>query len=112
MATNHHSVLKIGDWVKGESREGELIIGYVDSFTVIEEVVNVNVVTSDNQETVGKTIQLLSKQVKILPESNVKNKEQINYLIDLALSTGDEEWFLELSAKLKAMDKLVNEAIY
>lgn len=111
MATNH-SVLKIGDWVKGESREGELIIGYVDSFTVIEEVVNVNVVTSDNQETVGKTIQMLSKQVKILPDSNVKNKEQINFLIDLALSTGDEDWFLELSAKLKAMNKLVNEAIY
>jgi hypothetical protein len=112
MAANNHSILNIGDWVKGETREGELIIGYVETFTLIEEVVNIKVVTSDNQEVVGKTVQLLTKQVKILPNSQVTNKEQIRFLIDLALSTGDEDWFLELSAKLKAMKELVEGATH
>jgi uncharacterized protein YpiB (UPF0302 family) len=45
--------------------------------------------------------------VKKLPEPQVKNKEQIQYLIDLALATGDQEWFMELSEQLKAMRELV-----
>jgi len=110
MATNNQSILNIGDWVKGETQEGELIIGYVESFTLIEDVVNVKVVTCDNNETIGKTVQLLTKQVKILPDSKVTNKEQVRFLIDLALSTGDEDWFLELSAKLNGMNELVKGA--
>jgi IDEAL domain len=112
MGTSNHSILNIGDWVKGETRDGELIIGYVETFTLIEEVVNIKVVTSDNQEVVGKTVQLITKQVKILPNSQVTNKEQVRFLIDLALSTGDEDWFLELSAKLKAMNQLVEGATH
>jgi uncharacterized protein YpiB (UPF0302 family) len=40
----------------------------------------------------------------------VTNKEQILFLIDLALSTGDEDWFNELSSKLNSMRQLVKEA--
>lgn len=104
-------MLKIGDWVKGESSNGELIIGYVVSLSSVEGVVKVSVVTSDNKEIIGKTIPLLSKKVNLLPPANVTNKEQILFLIDLALSTGDEEWFKELSSKLNSMRQLVNEAI-
>ncbi len=107
MATNNQAIIQIGDWVKGETQEGELIIGYVESFTLIEEVVNIKIVTSDNQAAIGKSVQILTKQVKVLPDSKVKNKEQVRFLIDLALSTGDEDWFLELSAKLKGMNELV-----
>jgi uncharacterized protein YpiB (UPF0302 family) len=39
----------------------------------------------------------------------VINKEQVLFLIDLALLTGDEDWFMELSAKLNSMKQLVNE---
>lgn len=104
-------MLKIGDWVKGTSSNGELIIGYIELLSQIEGVVKVYVVTSDNQEIIGKTVPLLSKQVKVIPPANVVNKEQILFLIDLALSTGDEEWFHELSSKLNSMRQLVNEAI-
>ncbi|PLS03751.1 IDEAL domain-containing protein [Neobacillus cucumis] len=101
-------LLQIGDWVKGTLRDGELIIGYIESLDV-PGVVKVNAVTSDNHQIVGKTVALLSGRVKKLPVSNVSNKAQILFLIDLALSTGDEDWFFELSSKLNEMNQLVNQ---
>ena len=52
---------------------------------------------------------LLTNQLKRLPAANVTNKEQILFLIDVALSTGDEEWFNELTAKLHSIKQLVKE---
>ncbi|MGM7722209.1 IDEAL domain-containing protein [Metabacillus sp. Hm71] len=108
MKSNNNQILKTGDWVKGKSLDSELIVGYIESLDIPKGVVKVTVVTSDNKETIGKTISFLTKQVKRLPDSKVTNKEQLLFLIDLALSTGDEEWFIELSSKLKAMKQLVN----
>ena len=108
MFSNNNTILKTGDWIKAESRDGELIIGYIESLSSIEGVVKVTVVTSDNNQTIGKTIPILSKQVKKMPVSNVTNKAQIEYLLDLALSTGDKEWFTELSSEIKAMKQLAN----
>ncbi|MBT2734522.1 hypothetical protein QF028_002811 [Neobacillus sp. B4I6] len=108
MFSNNNTILKTGDWIKAESRDGELIIGYIESLSSIEGVVKVTVVTSDNNQTIGKTIPILSKQVKKMPVSNVTNKAQIEFLLDLALSTGDKEWFLALSSELNVMKQLVN----
>lgn len=108
MFSNNNTILKTGDWIKAESPEGELIIGYIESLSSIEGIVKVMVVTSDNIQTFGKIIPILSKRVKKLPVSNVTNKAQIEFLLDLALSTGDKEWFLALSAELNAMKQLVN----
>jgi hypothetical protein len=108
MFSNNNTILITGDWIKAESRDGELIIGYIDSMSSIEGVVKVTVVTSDNNQMIGKTIPILSKRVKKLPVSNVTNKAQIEYLLDLALSTGDKEWFLALSSELNAIKQLVN----
>ncbi|MEH7095270.1 IDEAL domain-containing protein [Neobacillus vireti] len=101
-------LLKTGDWVKGTSRGGELIMGYIESLDN-PGIVKVTVVTSDNNEIIGKKVSLLSERVKRLPVSNVSNKAQTQFLIDLALSTGDEEWFIELSSKLNSMNELVNQ---
>ena len=97
--------LKPGDWIKGESLDGELIIGYIDSLLpdIPDGAVKVTVVTSDNNKKIGKTIPFLNKQLKALPVSNVTNKTQIQFLIDLALATGDKEWFMELSSELNSM---------
>ncbi|MEH7309149.1 IDEAL domain-containing protein [Neobacillus drentensis] len=108
MFSNNNTILKTGDWIKAESGAGELIIGYIDSLSSLEGVVKVTVVTSDNNQTIGKTIPILSTWVKKLPVSNVTNKAQIEFLLDLALSTGDKEWFLALSSELKAIKQLVN----
>ena len=108
MNANNDSILKTGDWVKGISMGGELVIGYVESFKIHDEIVKVNVITSDNKTTVGKTIHMLNKNVMKMPDSKVTNKEQIRFLIDVALSTGDEDWFNELSSQLNSMKQLVN----
>ncbi|RSD28666.1 IDEAL domain-containing protein [Mesobacillus subterraneus] len=105
--SNHNDILKVGDWIKGNSRDGELIIGYVESFNILENLVGVTVTKSDHDALAGKTIPLLQTDVKKLPDPHVKNKEQIHYLIDLALATGDEAWFMELSEKLNSMRELV-----
>lgn len=109
--SNNHVILNIGDWVKGKTQDGELIIGYIESLDLPNGVVKITVVTSDNHETIGKTISIYRKRVKWLPDSKVINKEQILFLIDLALSTGDEEWFIELSSKLNSIKQLVNQGL-
>ncbi|MFE6136006.1 MULTISPECIES: IDEAL domain-containing protein [Bacillus] len=106
--SNNNPVLEVGDWVRGISREGELITGYIESFDTLGELVKVMVIRCDNEDTISKTISILSKHVKKLPESKAINKEQILFLIDLALVTGDEEWFIGLSSKLNAIKELVN----
>lgn len=108
MITNNSSILKTGDWIKGKSMDGELILGYIDSLDILDGIVKVTVIISDNNVTVGKTIPMLSTQVKKMPVSKVTNKEQIRFLIDLALSTGDEEWFNELSSEINSMRRLLN----
>lgn len=106
---NHFPMFELGDWVKGNLLSGELIIGYIDSLSILEGVAKITIVTSDNKDICGKTVALLTSQLKRLPAANVSNKEQILFLIDLALSTGDEEWFNELSAKLNSMTQLIKE---
>lgn len=108
MSNNNH-ILKVGDWVRGISNEGELIVGYIASLDDVEDVVTVIIVKRDNKYTMNEAISLYSKHVNKLPESKAVNKEQILYLIDLALLTGDEEWFIELSSKLNSIKELVNE---
>ncbi|KAF0822010.1 group-specific protein [Cytobacillus firmus] len=107
MMSNHNAILKTGDWVKGKSRDGELIIGYIENLE--EGMIKTKVISSDNKTIEGKIIPLQSKQVKKMPAAKVANKEQIHFLIDLALSTGDEEWFFELSTKLNSMRELVKD---
>ncbi|MBT2686693.1 IDEAL domain-containing protein [Bacillus sp. ISL-47] len=110
MMSRDNSILKTGDWIKGKSPDGELIIGYIERIDILEETVKTKVISSDNKTIEGKIIPMLSKQVKKMPVSKVANKEQVHYLIDLALASGDEEWFFELTFKLNKMRELVNAA--
>lgn len=100
--------LQIGDWIKGKSADGELILGYIDSVNDQEQFAKVMVVTSDNNEAIGKTIPIKQKQLKKIPNVQVINIEQLRSLIDVALITGDKEWFMELSDKLNSLKKFVD----
>lgn len=108
MLNDYKTILKNNDWVKGISRHGELIIGFIDSMNVFEEAVYVVVVESDNEELIGKTIPMSIKQVESIPANKTKDAGQLEFLIDLALSTGDKEWFNELSAELNSKKQSVN----
>lgn len=103
MLTNGKSQLKIGDWVRGKSGDGELLHGYIESVNSLQDIVKVHVVACDNNETIGKTIQLPYKWLEKLSTSAVDQEESILSLIDLALETRDEQWFLELRQALNAL---------
>jgi uncharacterized protein YpiB (UPF0302 family) len=106
MLSNNKFKLEIGDWVKGKSQNGELIIGYIETIDLLQGITGVTVITSDNKETIGKTIKMLNKWVERLPVSAIDHEEQLLHLIDLALTTGDEDWFIELSVKLSTVRQL------
>ncbi len=108
MTAHKDPILKAGDWVKGKSIDGKLLMGYIESLDPQGGALKVTAVSFDNEMTVGKTILMQSKDVKKLPETKISNKEQIRFLIDLALSTGDEEWFIELSSQINSMRQLVD----
>jgi hypothetical protein len=104
MADNYR--FENGDWVQGRSRDGELIHGYVETIDAIQGIVKVNVVESDNEKAIGKSIWLLNKSAEKLPDLTVSNESQLLSLIDLALLSKDEQWFMELSTKLAAIKKI------
>ncbi|MCA1054049.1 IDEAL domain-containing protein [Rossellomorea aquimaris] len=104
-----NTILTTGDWIKGTTTDGELIIGYIEEIDLGTASLKAKVITSDHKEIEGYTIPLRIKDAKKLPHTKIANKEQIRFLIDLALVTGDEEWFKELSAKLNAMRELVKQ---
>lgn|SRR5690606_30553816 len=108
MMNDHKTILKNSDWVKGISRHGELIIGFIDSMNIFQEAVYVVVAESDNEELIGKTIPMSLTQVESIPDNETKDAGQLEFLIDLALSTGDKEWFNELSAELNGKKQSVN----
>lgn len=62
MMSSQNAILKAGDWVKGKSREGELIIGYIENLE--EGIIKTKVISSDNKTIEGKIIPPQSKQVK------------------------------------------------
>jgi len=103
MMTNNKWQLEVGDWVKRKSENGELIRGYIETVNPLQGTVKVNVIACDNEKTIGKTIETLSKWVEKLPISVIDTEEQILHLIDLALLTKDEHWFMELSTKLNSI---------
>ncbi|MFJ7726816.1 IDEAL domain-containing protein [Neobacillus sp. NPDC097160] len=103
MANNYR--FENGDWVQGRSRDGELIHGYVETVDSIQEIVKVKVIESDNEEAISKSMWILNKRAEKLPELPVNNESQLLSLIDLALLSKDEQWFIELSTQLAAIKK-------
>jgi hypothetical protein len=97
---------KYGDWVQGRSRDGELIHGFVETIDSIQEIVKVIVVESDNEKAIGKSIWLHNKSAEKLPNVAVSDESQLLSLIDLALLSKDEQWFMELTMKLAAIKKI------
>jgi len=95
---NREEQLAIGEWVRGKTRNGELIHGFVENIDSAEGTVHVYVVNCDNDATMGKVVATLASRLEVMPESGMDYEEQVYALIDLALSTKDREWFAELVA--------------
>lgn len=89
------------DWVQGKTNNGELIQGFIETIDTMEGIVRIQVVKSDNEDAVGKMTAVREHWIRKLPEVSPRNAEQIQSLIDLALTTWDEAWFMELTEQLK-----------
>lgn len=97
--------VNIAEWVQGNTGKGELIHGYVESVDSEKGILKVHVVASDNEEAVGTAVYMLSSWVKALQDTSIKEEQQLRMLIDLALETDDEAWFMELTGQLKGLRK-------
>ncbi|MDF2678833.1 MAG: hypothetical protein K0R47_23 [Brevibacillus sp.] len=95
----------VGEWVRGKTKKGELIHGFVESIDSTGSTVHVYVVNCDNDMTVGKVIATPINKVEVMNESAAFDEEQVRELIDLALATRDQEWFRELVATSKSLQK-------
>ncbi|MGO4273302.1 IDEAL domain-containing protein [Paenibacillus sp. TAF58] len=95
----------ISDWVVATTNEDEMLHGYVESIDVLHGIARVQVIASDRETAIGKIMEVSSQDVKKLPVSEFDIEEQVKSLIDVALTTRDEQWFNELSAKLFAIQR-------
>ncbi|WP_028612806.1 hypothetical protein [Paenibacillus harenae] len=99
----------IGDWVQGKSKEGELIHGFIDTIDILQGIVTVYVVNSDNEETIGKVVAVREHWLRSSTDIKLDNAQVVHNLIDMALATWDEEWFMELTDSLKSIEGSSNE---
>ncbi|MDT8861319.1 IDEAL domain-containing protein [Alkalihalobacillus sp. MEB130] len=101
MEANYNTGYKPGDWIKGKTRNDEWVHGYIESIESFNPLARVKVLFSDNKNFIGRTIRIDKKDIErqtVL--TNYSEGELLNF-IDLALSTRDEQWFMELTIKLK-----------
>ncbi|RYM06736.1 hypothetical protein EWH99_01975 [Sporolactobacillus sp. THM7-7] len=94
---------KKGDWVKGRTVNGELMHGYVVDTNIEDGTVKVHVVACDRESTVGRTVETLSYLIKPFPVQPLSS-EQLRSITDIALSTFDRDWFMDLTSKLIRMN--------
>jgi hypothetical protein len=93
----------ISDWVLAKTKNGELIHGFVDSIDELQKMANVIVIKSDNEDSVGKPIAVREQWLRKLPDNSMEDEEPLQSLIDIALLTKDEQWFNELTEKLRSV---------
>lgn len=103
MSPQEYKKVMVGDWVKLKSSKGELIHGYVEKTIDNNEVVQLRVVTSDNQFLSGQSIQVELNKVTLDQENEQFSVAEIKQLIDLALLTNDKAWFDSLMIKYQAL---------
>ncbi|MCD9024170.1 IDEAL domain-containing protein [Cohnella silvisoli] len=97
--------VEVSDWVQAKTNNGELIHGFIDAVDEAQRMANVIVVKSDNEESIGKPIAVREQWLRKLPEYAIEDEGSIQSLIDVALSTRDEQWFNELTEKLTTIQR-------
>jgi hypothetical protein len=95
--------VQLGDWVSGTTVDDERIRGYVESISKEQGSALVRVTESDRESIIGRVVESLIVKMELL-QIEVWTDEQTLYdLIDLALATKDEQWFMDLTSELQAL---------
>lgn len=99
----------VGDWVSGTSFKDERFRGYIEQIHGDSGKITVRIIESDHKEAVGKITRSHIRRIKKLPISPLQSPGQVFNLIDLALTSRDKEWFLELLDQLKKLQQKEKE---
>ena len=110
MEINHTNEVQIGDWVRAKSSKGELIHGFVEKNALDHNVIQLKVVASDNKMLMGHSIQINQIKINKLDAAGSKTEKQLRQLIDIALETKDEAWFLDLTKELNSVKNIKKQA--
>lgn len=102
----------ISDWVQAKTENGELIHGFIETINHDHGIARIFVVKSDNEDSVGKPVVVRETALKKLPDTSFDGAEEIKSLIDIALSTWDEQWFNELTGKWLLLENSEAKKIY
>lgn len=95
-----------GDWVKGKTINDELFQGYIESINHYQNTAKVRIIQSDNAHIVGKLSISTLDQLKHHEDSALNEEGHLRNFIDMALTTHDKEWFIELTNTLKEQQRL------
>jgi enoyl reductase-like protein len=109
----------LGDWVSGTTVDDERIRGFVESVSKEQGSVLVRVTESDREEIIGRVAESLIAKVELLDVEAWTDEQTFHDLIDMALATKDEQWFMDLTSEFLALNnksnkksKLRNELTY
>ncbi len=97
--------IKMGGWITGKSRNGELVQGFVEAALPEREFVTVFVVDSDNPEVIGRKVHIEKRKAETMNNDLLPSADGLRSLIDAALLTRDKEWFMELSNALNRIEQ-------
>ncbi|RKP53923.1 IDEAL domain-containing protein [Cohnella endophytica] len=95
---------EVSDWVQAKTRNGEFVHGFIESLDEAQQLAQLFVVRSDNEQSVGQPATALVHWLRKLPPISLEEPEAIRSLIDIALATRDEQWFAELSERLSSVE--------
>ncbi|OYD06980.1 IDEAL domain-containing protein [Paludifilum halophilum] len=90
-----------GDWVTGKTFNDELFQGYIEAIDHERETAKIRVIQSDNPHIIGKLSLSLLENLRPYETTSLKEEGHLLNLIDLALTTKDKKWFMELTSSLK-----------
>jgi hypothetical protein len=100
MADMKLSHIQLGDWVSGTSKNDERYRGFVEAISREQGSALIRVTESDREATIGRVVESSLSKLEGLPDDGWKNDQAIHDLIDLALATRDDQWFMELTSCL------------
>lgn len=97
-----HSI-QVGDWVSGTSIKDERFLGYVEE--IKNNMFLVRVIDSDHQAAIGTVVKSQMKHVKKMSVNPIQTTAHLLNMIDLALSTRDQKWFIDLTNQLNKLQQ-------
>ncbi|MBP1993553.1 IDEAL domain-containing protein [Paenibacillus eucommiae] len=89
-----------GDWVSGTTVEDEKIRGFVEAVSWERGSALVRVTESDRKDAIGRIAEGLLSKLELLQVEAWLDERALADLIDIALVTRDEQWFMELTSSL------------